>query len=67
MKKGSYTIEAAIFVPILLFMFVAAMNTAIHLYQEIRDGQPEYYSETLWVVDTFYHWEMAGGLLDGEN
>jgi hypothetical protein len=67
MKKGSYTVEAAIVVPLLLFVFVAAMNIAINLYQEIREGQPEYFSEELWVVDTFYKWEIAGGLINGEN
>jgi hypothetical protein len=67
LKKGSYTVEAAIAVPILIFTFVIAMKIGISLYQEIRDGEPDYFNDDVWVVDTFYKQELAGGLLSGEN
>jgi hypothetical protein len=67
MRKGSYTVEAAIVVPIVLFVFVKAMEMGISLYQEIRDGEPEYFQNDTWVVDTFYKQDFAGGLLHGEN
>jgi hypothetical protein len=67
MKKGSYTVEAAIVVPMLIFTYVIAMHIAIGLYQEIRDDEQGYFGEELRVVDTFYIWENAGGLRNGED
>jgi hypothetical protein len=67
LKKGSYTVEAAIFVSMLILIFMIAMKFAIGLYQEVCAGQPEYFQENLWVVDTFYEQEITGGLLNGEN
>lgn len=67
LKKGSYTVEAAIFVSMLILIFMIAMKFAIGLYQEVSAGQPEYFQENLWVVDTFYEQEITGGLLHGEN
>jgi hypothetical protein len=66
-KKGSYTVEAALVVPMLIFTYVIAMNVAIGLYEEIRDDEQDYFREELWVVDTFYNWENAGGLRNGED
>jgi hypothetical protein len=54
-------------VPILIFTFVIAMKIGISLYQEIRDGEPDYFNDDVWVVDIFYKQELAGGLLSGEN
>ncbi len=54
MLKGSYTIEAALTMPILLFTMVVAMKMGIHLYQEIQSEKEYQMVEELWTVKDFY-------------
>lgn len=67
MKKGSFTIEAAVLVPLLLLIFMMAMQIAIHLYQEACTSADNYLSDQMWVVETFYKDDVIGGYLHGEN
>lgn len=51
-NSGSYSIEAAVLVPLFLFVFVVAVQLAISLYQEIV--HTEIYQSNLWAVGRFY-------------
>lgn len=67
MQKGSYTVEAAITIPILLMVFVMAMKVGILLYKESEEYEKEISLEKDWVVETFYRDNLAGGILGGEE
>ena len=67
MQKGSYTVEAALTMPILIFIFVIAMKLGISLYQEASENTAKNSSDDLWVVEIFYKDDFVGGFLDGED
>lgn len=52
--KGSYTIEAAILVPLLLGVFLVTCNLSIFMYQEINNEHEEMKIENMWEVNDFY-------------
>ncbi len=57
-QKGSYTVEAAMIVPILLFVMALGMKMGLVLYREIIDENEVQMVEGLWEVEDFYrnHW-----------
>ncbi len=63
--RGSYTIEAAFTIPLLLFTFAFAMRTAVLFYQESKADATGYYKDDAWIVEVFYRDEFVGGLIDG--
>ena len=63
--KGSYTIEAAFTIPLLLFTFAFAMRTAVLFYQESKEDVAGYYKDDAWIVEVFYRDEFVGGWIDG--
>lgn len=65
LRKGSYTIEAAFTIPLLLFTFAFAMRMAVLFYQESKEDENEYYENDIWSVEVFYRDEFVGGLMDG--
>mgnify|MGYP002728131694 FL=1 len=52
--KGSYTIEAAIIVPIFIFLLAIGMRAGLILYDEIRLEREQEILDGLWLVDDFY-------------
>jgi hypothetical protein len=61
-QKGSYTIEAALTIPILIFVMVIAMKLGITLLQEIREQNEVEVVENLWEVKDFYKVQGIGEL-----
>ncbi len=56
--RGSYTVEAALIVPILIWTMMAAMCTGIELLKEVRAEHEEKQIEDLWAVDSFYKYQV---------
>lgn len=64
--KGSYTVEAAIIIPIYIFIMTIAMRVGIKLYQEIT-SQTEYeIVEDMWLVDDFYRYKLIQEVIKNE-
>lgn len=64
--KGSYTIEAAIIVPIFIFLLAIGMRAGLILYDEIRQEREQEILDGLWIVDDFYRFKRMGELTDGD-
>ncbi|MEE1079237.1 MAG: hypothetical protein UIC64_09360 [Agathobacter sp.] len=58
--KGSYTLEASVYIPIVIFVMAIAMRLCIVLYQEIRDEREQDEVVNMWVVDEFYTYKLVG-------
>ena len=56
--KGSYTVEAAIYIPIILFMLLQTMDIAIDFWQKSRDGVVPAYIKELDSVKEFYGYQI---------
>jgi hypothetical protein len=65
-RKGSYTVEASILVPVLLFTMALAMKMALGLYHELREQQESQLVESLWAVEDFYKNELVKEVLDAD-
>lgn len=66
--RGSLTVEAAIVVPLVLFVFVLAMQSGISMYTECRDTAAAIREEEeLDIVKLFYRWREAGEFLGNED
>lgn len=65
---GSLTVEAALIIPLLLFLIVIAIRGGVDLYLECR-ATVEYLEqeEPLDAVGLFYLWKEAGELADHGN
>ena len=50
--KGSYTIEAAIIVPIFIFLLAIGMRAGLILYDEIRQEREQEILDGLWLIFT---------------
>lgn len=62
--KGSYTVEAAVLLPILIGTMAIAMCMGISLLEDIRREQEQKRIETLWVVDEFYNYQVLKEVTD---
>lgn len=51
--RGSYTVEAAVIIPVLIWTMAAAMCTGIDLLHEVREEHEEKQIEDMWAVDSF--------------
>lgn len=58
MKKGSFTLEAAVLVPMLVMMYVLMINTGIKMYAEIREQKEQEAQAGMWMVDDFYKYQI---------
>lgn len=63
MKKGSYTIEAAILVPFLMMIMAGAVTCGVDLYTDIAK-QKEQEEADFWAVDKFYMVQGIKEVLD---
>ena len=64
--KGSYTVEAAIIVPIFIFILAIGMKAGLILYSEVKQQQEQQILEEMWLVDDVYRYKSAGEILDGD-
>ena len=64
--KGGYTVEAAIIVPIFIFILAIGIKAGLILYSEIKQQQEQQILEEMWLVDDFYRYKSAGEILDGD-
>lgn len=62
--RGNYTVEAALIVPLYLFVLVLAIRISIHLYCEISEEANAVEREELWLVDEFYKYQIWKGATD---
>lgn len=63
MKKGkrwkaSYTVEAALIVPLLIGAMALAMRLGIVLYTEVRNEKEGEAVAAMWEVDEFYKYQI---------
>ena len=63
LRKGSYTVEAALTIPLLLFVFAFAMQLAVSFYQEGRIDEKGYYEDDTCIVTNFYRDAFVGGMI----
>ena len=52
--RGSATLEAAVLIPVFLFLMAGAVNAGISICQEAEAQTEDQDLETLWAVDEFY-------------
>ena len=66
LAKGSYTVEAALVVPLLLFTMALGMKIGLTLYEEMKDEQEIQWAETQWEVEDFYRNQWLKEALEDE-
>ena len=57
--KGSYTVEAAIIIPIFIFIMAVSIRAGIKLYQDITLQTEQKIVVNMWVVDDFYRYQLG--------
>ena len=69
--KGSYTLEAAIYIPMILFMLFGALDIGVHYWQKSRERIVSQEVLNLDIVQEFYGYqvleEIGKELGDGES
>lgn len=66
-QKGSYTIEAAIWIPVLLMVLSLSLEMAIDLYQEIKDATYSSKTQSLDIVQEFYNYQVLDEIIQEVN
>ncbi len=61
--RGSYTIEASIWIPLLLFIMAGAMRMGVDLYTGIREAHEEVQLEELRGASDFYKSYWIGEII----
>lgn len=63
--QGSFTIEAAIIVPMLVFLFAITINCGLEMYTECRDMAVKIQEEEeLDIVTLFYRYQKIGDMVE---
>lgn len=62
--KGSYTVEAAFIVPLLIGVMAFAMRLGIALYLEIKNEKEGEAVADMWEVEEFYKYQMIKEVTD---
>ncbi|MDD6481005.1 MAG: hypothetical protein PUF65_01830 [Lachnospiraceae bacterium] len=57
--KASYTVEAAVIVPLFLAAMALAMRISIALYIEVRDQKEQEEIADMWEVENFYKFQIV--------
>ena len=66
-QKGSYTVEAAIWIPVLLMVLSLSLEMAIDLYQEIKDATYSSKTQSLDIVQEFYNYQVLDEIIQEVN
>lgn len=64
--KGSFTLEAAIWVPMLLLIYATVIKTGINLYVEVREQKECEAQKDMWMVDDFYKYQLVKEVVHGK-
>lgn len=59
-EKGSYTIEASIYVPMMLLMIMTVLHISIVYYQESKNHEIYEGLNTMDAIQEFYIYQIAG-------
>lgn len=62
--RASYTIEAALLIPLFLMMMGVAMETGIDLYEETASVREQEGLSEIWAVEDFYRFCALGEVKD---
>lgn len=62
--KGSFTLEGAIIIPIMLFMIAFGMKNAIDMYQQTIAEHEQDKLVEMWLVDDFYRLQIVNEVKD---
>ena len=69
--KGSYTLEAAIYIPIIMFLLLGSMDLGIQYWQRSREREINRELQDLNILQEFYGYqileEVGKELKDGES
>ena len=69
--KGSYTLEAAIYIPIIMFLLLGSMDLGIQYWQRSREREINQELQDLNILQEFYGYqileEVGKELKDGES
>ena len=60
LQKGSYMIEAAIWVPFVLLLIVMVLKLGIEFYQNSKNRENYYGLDELDIVQEFYNYQILG-------
>jgi hypothetical protein len=58
--KASYTVEAAVIVPVMIAVMALAMRIGILLCQEVKAEKEAESLEQMWDVEEFYRYQTIG-------
>lgn len=56
--RGSYTIEAAIYIPIILFMMCQTLQLALGFWQECKEREINECLQEINIVKEFYNYQI---------
>ena len=56
--KGSFTVEAAIYIPMILFLLFQSLDLAIDFWQESKQREVCEKLQTLDIVNEFYRYQI---------
>jgi hypothetical protein len=62
--KASYTVEAAVLVPLLIAVMALAMRIGILLCGEVKEANEEEALEEMWEVEDFYRYQVIKEVAD---
>ncbi len=66
--RGSLTVEAAIILAVLLFLFAFTMESGIQMYTECRDTAIAIQGEAeMDIIEKFYFWQRIGSITENED
>ena len=60
LHKGSFTIEASIYVPMVLFLMMYVITCSIHFFQESKTQEIDARIEKMDIVQEFYTYKAIG-------
>ena len=65
--KGSYTVEACVWIPLTMGILAVSLRIGIALHEEIREASEGVDQETMWEVKDFYNYQDIEGLIDDQS
>ena len=60
MHRGSFTIEASIYVPVMLMLFMTVLSSGICFFEESKEREENRAITELDIVQEFYVYKMLG-------